>query len=152
MDCERTRSSLSEWVDGRVVGTTRTELKEHLRSCAACREEERILRGTWVLLGHYPSIEPSPGFLRKIRARLHRPLLWKIVAPLAAAAAALVISVVLFVSPSRPVHEPPATDEERELVENLDLLENYEVVSALEMMADESTAGPDSHLFKEDRR
>lgn len=152
MDCERTRAHLSEWVDGRVVGTTRAELKEHLRSCGACREEERILRGTWVLLGHYPSIEPSAGFLRGIQARLRRPLLWKIVAPLAAAAAAVVISVVVFVSPPATVTEPPVTEEERELVENLDLLEDYELVSALEMMADESVAGPNAHLFKEDRR
>lgn len=105
--------------------------KTHLASCADCR--------TWELLRAYPPIEPSAGFFRGVRRKL-APRILKFTAPLAAAAAVLLVAVVLTLHPAPPAgpSAAPATDEERELVENLEILENYELLRALEFAGDAS--------------
>ena len=145
MDCKQVRELLADWIAGKRVGT---DVSAHLRSCAACREEERLFRGTWKLLDHYLPIEPPADFASCVVTRARRPALWKIFTPIAAAAAAAVVAVILFVTPPRPPSPTPVTAEERELVENLELLENYEILSALELLAEESAEG---HLFKEEQ-
>lgn len=109
------------------------ESREHLRSCADCR----TFRRTWELLREYPPVEPGPGFLRGIRARL-APAVLRFAVPLAAAAAALLVAGVLHLRPSPgPAGMsglPP--DEQKELAENLDLLQNLELLRALEFVGD----------------
>lgn len=111
----------------------RTEAaRAHQAQCAACRDFAKA----WDLLGEYPAIEPSAGFYRSIRRKLS-PAILRFAAPLAAAAAALLLALFL-THPAGP--QPPAgpsvTEEERELVENLDLLQNYELVRTLELVGE----------------
>src|SRR5262245_32401770 len=106
--------------------------RAHAAQCADCREFDR----SWDLLREYPAIEPSAGFFRSMRRRL-QPAILRFAAPLAAAAAALLIALFLTHPSTPPAPPTPAvTEEERELVENLDLLQNYELLRTLEMVGE----------------
>jgi hypothetical protein len=108
------------------------EARAHLAQCADCREFDR----SWDLLKEYPAIEPSPGFFRALRRKL-QPAILRFAAPLAAAAAALLVALLLThpTTPKAPVG-PAVTEEERELVENLELLQNYELLRTLELVGE----------------
>lgn len=156
MNCERARHLIPEWVDGRVEGPDRDELQVHLKGCGPCREEERLQRSTWVLLGDYPSVEPKPGFVARLLARLRRPPLWRVLGPVAAAAAVLVVTLLFVLQPDPQVPpipvDPPITAEEQELLDHLELLENYDAISTLEMVAPESNGEAGSSIFQEDHK
>src|SRR5215471_21312208 len=108
------------------------EARVHVAQCADCREFDR----SWDLLKEYPAIELSPGFFRALRRKL-QPAILRFAAPLAAAAAALLVALLLThpTSPKAPVG-PAVTEEERELVENLELLQNYELLRTLELVGE----------------
>src|SRR3982750_874372 len=88
--------------------------RAHLAGCADCR----AFASSWDLLSAYPAIEPSAGFARSIRRKL------------APAAAALLVAVLLTHHPDKPAAPVVTafTEEERELVENLDLIQNYDLL------------------------
>ena len=109
------------------------ESQVHVSDCAECRAYIR----SWEILSEYPAIAPSPDFARGIRRKLSSRVL-RFMAPLAAGAAALLISSVIFFGPSRTVDIVSA--EERELVENLELIEDYELLSMLEWVSDGESA------------
>jgi hypothetical protein len=121
MNCEKLREAYPVQTD---------EGRDHLSSCAGCRAFARA----WELLGQYPSLTPGPGFLQGIRRKL-APRVLRFAAPLAAAAAALLVAAVLWLVPGRRPPEP-ASPEELELVENLELLEDYELLKTLELVGD----------------
>ena len=110
----------------------RTGERAHLASCAECR--------TWEALRVYPAIEPSRDFFRGIRRKL-APRILRFTAPLAAAAAVLLMAVVLTLQPAPPALPAvaPVTEEERELVENLEILQNYELLRSLEFTGEASS-------------
>ena len=57
---------------------------------------------------------------------------------LSAAAAALLVAVVLWHTPSAKTEL--VTEEERELVENLDLLQNYELLKTVELVGENGSS------------
>jgi hypothetical protein len=105
--------------------------RAHEAQCADCRAFAR----SWDLLADYPAIEPPAGFVQAIRRKL-APAVLRFAAPLAAAAAALLMALLLTHPTSTKPSAPVVTDEERELVENLDLLQNYEILRSLELLGD----------------
>lgn len=107
------------------------EARAHQAQCAECREFARA----WELLGDYPSIEPSAGFYRSVRRKLS-PAILRFAAPLAAAAAALLLVLFLTRPVEKPAPGPSYTEEERELVENLELLQNYDLLRTLELVGE----------------
>jgi hypothetical protein len=107
--------------------------RAHLAQCAECREFAR----SWELLKEYPALKPQAGFYRALRRRT-APAILRFAAPLAAAAAALLLALLLThpAGKSTPPSGPVVTEEERELVENLDLLQNYELLRTLELVGE----------------
>ena len=103
------------------------EAKAHQAGCADCRSFAR----SWELLKDYVALEPSTGFFRGIRRKL-APRILRFAAAISAAAAALLVAIVLWHTPT--VKADLVTDEERELVENLELLQNYELLKTLELV------------------
>jgi len=106
--------------------------RAHEAQCAECREFAR----SWELLKEYPAIEPRAGFLHGIRRRLS-PAVLRFAAPLAAAAAVLLLAL-LITHPAKtttPVG-PAVTEEERELVDNLDILKNYDLLRTFELVSE----------------
>jgi len=105
----------------------------HLAGCAECR----IFAKSWDLLGDYPAIEPQAGYFRGVRRKL-APAILRFAAPIAAAAAALLVALLLSHTPqaTQTASGPVVTEEERELVENLDLLQNYDLLRTLELVGE----------------
>jgi len=107
--------------------------RTHLTGCADCRAFAK----SWDLLLDYPAIEARPGFFGAVRRKL-APAVLRFAAPIAAAAAALLVALLLTRTPgprSTP-GLPVVTEEERELVENFDLLENYDLLRTLELVGE----------------
>src|SRR5262245_24776049 len=107
-----------------------SEARAHEASCAECRAFAR----SWDLLGAVSPLEPRADFFAGVRRKLS-PRILRFAAPLAAVAAAVLIGILIFAHPPRKA-PPRVSDEERELVENLDLLENYELARTLEMVGE----------------
>ena len=106
--------------------------RAHQAQCSDCRQFAR----SWELLKEYPAIEPRAGFARALRRKLS-PAILRFAAPLAAAAAALLVALLLShptgtVAPTGPA----ATEEERELVDNLDILQNYDLLRTFELVGE----------------
>jgi hypothetical protein len=82
-------------------------------------------------------MEPSAGYFRGVRRKL-APRILRFAAPIAAAAAALLVAILLTHTPqaTQTVAGPAVTEEERELVENLDLIQNYELLRTLELVGE----------------
>ncbi len=154
MDCTRVRELLPEFGDGRLGAGQVRPIEEHVTACAACGRELAVLRGTWDLLKAYPPIEAdvAGAVQRRIRNPFARAL--RILAPLAAAAAILIVATAVFLSPpggatdsvevevgklapeDRALLTELAKDEDRELIENLELLRALEFVGADQLSAD----------------
>jgi hypothetical protein len=122
--------SCKEYREGHPA--TSEDARAHVAGCAECR----AFASSWDLLGAYPAIEPSAGFYRSIRRKL-APAILRFAAPIAAAAAALLVAVLLTHTPDavKPAG-PVVTEEERELVENLDLIQNYDLLRTLELVGE----------------
>jgi len=106
--------------------------RAHLAQCAECRDFSR----SWELLKEYPAMRPSAGFYRAVR-RKASPAILRFAAPLAAAAAVLLLALLLrHPTPATQPTAPVATEEERELVENLYLLQNYDLLQTLELVGE----------------
>jgi len=58
MNCEHVRESLPAYLDGEVEEGQRELLLDHLRSCAACREEQKSLESVWTKMGALPVVQP----------------------------------------------------------------------------------------------
>ncbi|HET7294849.1 MAG TPA: zf-HC2 domain-containing protein, partial [Vicinamibacteria bacterium] len=91
MSCEPER--ITGWVDGELGPEDRARVDEHLRSCAACREqaeEEKALRAR---LRALPDVEPPAAVERRLRARLRRarPSPSRVLLPVAATLVAVAL-------------------------------------------------------------
>lgn len=109
------------------------EARAHRASCAECRAWDR----TWELLREYPEIEPSARFLEGVR-RKRTPRIVRFAAVVSAAAAVLLLAVVFTHHPA-PSGGPPAdlpTEVERQIVENWELLENFELLRVLDVVGE----------------
>ncbi len=154
MKCREIHEQIHEALDGRLDVAARRKLDAHLESCAACQEKAENLKGMWDLLLEFPEIEPSPHFLARVKRRLGIPFGWKLAGGLLASAAAVLLAFVFLAGPTAGPDEPgvdpkaPVTAEERELLEYLDVAENYEVVGALEVLIDKSGTEGGQILFQ----
>jgi len=106
--------------------------RAHLAQCADCR----AFAESWELLRDYPGLQAPAGFYRAVRRKL-APAILRFAAPLAAAAAVLLVALLLTHQPDvSKSAAPTVTEEERELVENLELLQNYELLRTLELVGE----------------
>lgn len=73
--CAKIRALLLEYLT-RELGPEQTIfVREHLRYCAACREEEERIARTLAALRKIPAAEPPPALRPTLRKRLERALL-----------------------------------------------------------------------------
>jgi len=159
MNCEEARQSLHE-----AAGVGMDAVRGHIESCAACREEARLHHETWRMLLALPAVAPSEGFLRgvkeKTHARTNRVL--RFIAPLAAAAAAVILVVFALTGNTPPLDTVAAVQREVEkmapedralfnaltadesaweLAENLDMMRAVDIVGADKMGQDHYLLG-----------
>lgn len=68
-ECEGVQEFLPEWISGLLEEGREEELRNHLTTCAGCRQEEALLR---VILDVRP--EPPAGLEERIQARVREEL------------------------------------------------------------------------------
>lgn len=147
MKCEEVSNELMAYVDGRASGGARREIEEHLTGCAACRTRVEEFRKVWSVLDEAPAIEPSFGFDARLRQRIaaepRRSRFFSFVPQprLALSMALLAAMLVLVVKlPMRnPVMQPQSAalqQEDFNAIKNLNVLENYDVVTKLGALSD----------------
>jgi anti-sigma factor RsiW len=147
MKCEEVKNELTAYVDGRASDGARRGIEEHLAVCAACRTRAEEFRKIWSVLDEAPAIEPSFGFDARLRQRIaaepKRPrFLWFVPQPRLALSMALLAAMLVLVVklPTRnPVTQPQSATVEQEdfnAIKNLNVLENYDVVTKLGALSD----------------
>ena len=134
--------SLTAYLDGELMEDTWKRLEAHLPGCDACQSELILLRGVLANLAKAERIEPSADLRRSVlnaleahrgfAARLRELLRARFLVPAGAfATVAAVAAVVLGVR--APQHRRIV---ELDVARQLDLLENFDVVSAIDVPPD----------------
>jgi hypothetical protein len=70
MRCNHARRLLARKVSREISPHKAKLLADHLGTCPQCAGLEDQLERAWSALGHHPSVEPSPGSLPRLKARL----------------------------------------------------------------------------------
>ena len=137
------------YVDGRLKESERLEVEKHLAACAACRLRVKEFRAVSGLLDELPMIEPSPAFDVRVRARVAAEPLkqswWAwFPAPRVAFAASMLALATVWVA-TRPANNPPQiAQEDIPVLENYDVLSNFEPLTELPAPAQEDDGGQQS--------
>lgn len=153
VSCKDYENDLLGYLDRRLDPATRARFEGHIASCDACRREARRLEKTWKMVGYHPgwnlsgkipaaAIEAARLQLLVERRWTHRVMKQ---APWIASAAVmlLVFTVTMFYRPG-PGPESDLdpilqglSDEERAIVRNLDLYENFGPVDQYEAISED---------------
>jgi anti-sigma factor RsiW len=150
MKCEDVSKELIAYLDGRASSAERQKVEGHLAGCAACRSRAEEMRKVSMLLGEVPAIEPSFGFDARVRQRVaaepRRSWFGRLVpAPRPAFAVALLIALTVLVAKLPSNRAPAATtatasaqeqEEDFNAIKNLGVLENYDVLTKFDALAE----------------
>jgi anti-sigma factor RsiW len=148
MSCGRMEKLILPYVDGRLKVSEQRDVEEHLANCAACRLRVTEFRAVSGLIDELPQIEPSEAFDLRVHALVAAEPVrkgwwrWYVPSPrVAFAAAALVLAMVWF--GSKPVLNQTQTPVAAISPDDLPVLENYDVISNFEPLAELPAAEPD---------
>lgn len=136
MSCSRMENKILGYVDGRLKESERLEVEKHLAACAACRLRVNEFRAVSSLLDELPVIEPSPAFDLRVHARVAalpvKQSWWAafMPAPRVAIAAAVLVAATVWVG-TRPNNPPQIAQDDIPVLENLDVLSNFDVLTEL---------------------
>ncbi|PYT94721.1 MAG: hypothetical protein DMG38_29500 [Acidobacteria bacterium] len=149
MSCSRMEHKILGYVDGRLKESERLEVEKHLAACAACRLRVNEFRAVSGLLDELPMIEPSPAFDVRVRARVAAEPLKQIwwawfPAPRAAFAAAILALATVWVATHSANNPPQIAQEDIPVLENYDLLSNFEPLTELPAPVQEDDGGQQS--------
>jgi anti-sigma factor RsiW len=145
MKCEEVSSELIAYLDRRANSAERREVEEHLLACESCRTRAAEFRKLWSVLDEIPVEEPSFGFDARLRQRIAaepkpRWFEWFVPQPRFAFSMALLIALSVWVArlPQRngPVSSVPTEDEQFQMIEHLGVLENYDILSKSDVLAE----------------
>jgi anti-sigma factor RsiW len=148
MKCEKVSQELVAYVDGRLDPGVRNEVEEHLAECAACQVRAQEFRGVFSLLDELPAMEPSLPFDARVRQRIAAEprrswLAWFVPQARLAFAAVLLVVLAVWVG-KRPANNsahaptpatPAASEQDFNAIKNLGVLENYDVVTKMDALA-----------------
>lgn len=152
MNCERMETRMVAFLDGRLGTAERREVEAHLAECAACRTRAEEFRALWGVLDAAPALEPSAAFDARLRQNIAAEprawwLGWLVPSPRMAVAAALLVILSISILSLAP---PPETEtaqvvqnpseEEFKIINNLQLLEDYDVLANFEVLSELSKA------------
>jgi hypothetical protein len=70
MNCEKTQEKLADYLTEDLDEGGRGEVREHILSCAACREDLENLTVVWAKLGVLPEEQPGGGLRHRFYAML----------------------------------------------------------------------------------
>jgi len=134
------------YVDGRVKVSERREMEVHLAGCPACRLRVNEFRAVTGLLDELPQIEPSAAFDARVHARVAAEptkqswWAWFTPSPRVAFAASLLLLATVWIGMHSNSNQPAVTQEDIPVLENYDVLSNFEPLTELPqpLQADET--------------
>lgn len=153
MDCKKLKTQIFEFLDNELQGFEKEQFKLHLSTCEECQKEYEAIKKTWEVLGVLPKVEPSSNYMSRFWAeiltrqtvvskgkeRLKQIFLtWKMVpvyVSLLIAISAFSIRNYLQFDESRQMLAG-MSQEEIEMVEYIELAENYEVIEEIDYLED----------------
>ena len=147
MKCEEVLKELIAYLDRRANSAERREVEEHLLACESCRTRAAEFRKLWSVLDELPVQEPSFGFDARLRQRIaaepkQRWFRWLVPQPRVAFSMALLVALSVWVA---RLPQPKNTsnlanvateDEQFQMIEHLGVLENYDMLSKSEVLAE----------------
>lgn len=142
MKCEDVSKELIAYLDRRANSAERRDVEEHIVKCEACRTRAEEFRKLWTVLDEVPVTEPSFGFDARLRQRIAaepkpRWFAWMVPQPRLAFAMALLLVLCVWIA--RPRDKAPANlsaDEQFQMIEHLGVLENYDLLSKSDVLAE----------------
>jgi len=144
MSCEKISNGLIAYLDGRANREERRDVEGHLESCAVCRERVEDFRRLWRVMDEVPAIEPSLDFDARLRQRLaaepqRKTWGWFIPAPRLSFAVALLALLTVWIA-ARPQSNytgaSAGSEEQFRMINDLGVLENYEVLKNFDPLSD----------------
>lgn len=152
MNCTEISKGLIAYLDRRADSAERREIERHLVSCNDCRARAEQFRNLWGVMDEIPMIEPSFGFDARARERVAAQpargwLGWLVPQPRLAVSAALLAVMAVWTLKTPPVVVLPTSIQQEDFnaIKNLDVLENYEVLTSMDALsALAPTPSPDS--------
>jgi anti-sigma factor RsiW len=145
MKCEEVSNELIAYLDRRANSAERREVEEHLLACENCRTRAEEFRKLWGVLEEVPVEEPSFGFDARLRQKIAaepkpRWFQWLVPQPRFAFSMALLIALSVWVArlPQRngSLASAPTEDEQFQMIEHLGVLENYDILSKSDVLAE----------------
>src|SRR5690348_8810290 len=158
MNCSDVSKELIGYFDKRGVSARRDEVERHLAGCADCRLRAEQFRALSSTLDEMPVIEPSFGFEARVRRLVaaepaRKWFDWFLPQQRLALSGALlaVLAVWMVRAPQVNVVDRPnvagVQQEDFNAIKNLDVLENYDVVTSMDALSELAPAkAPDSGL------
>lgn len=145
MNCSE-HEDLAAFLDGELDERRAREIRAHIESCRRCRRAAELLKRSWDALEYLEAAEPPAGFARRVTSRTRRRSLLG----LAVAAGALVTAGFLYLAFSlsgnsagngndEMVQLARLSEEERGVIEYMEILENYDLLSDLDLLAQYET-------------
>jgi anti-sigma factor RsiW len=122
MTCREARDRLSDYLDNDLAPAARRELEDHLRACAACCEEHRLLAATCRLLSTHGPAHCPVDFTRlaiRMPAPAWRRWTFLSLRTVMATATAVVAVVVAVGQWQRPEPSPPSESGPRVIVRDV---------------------------------
>ena len=156
MQCRQIQQLIPDYVQGGLTNDIKTRLEAHLNTCHGCREEARLMKKTWRLIGEVEDIEPAPNYISRFWTGIEsrRPWYEKIflqtkeivfqrpwVPALAAAGVILIAAgIALHINDRFPDNEmavvAASRDVDPELVEHIDIIENLDLIQDIDFYTD----------------
>lgn len=146
MSCKRMEERILAYVDGLAKVSERREMEVHLAECPACRLRVNEFHAVTGLLDELPQIEPSAAFDARVRARVAAEPVkqswwaWFAPSPRVAFAASLLLLATVWIGMHSNSNQPAVTQEDIPVLENYDVLSNFEPLTELPqpLQADET--------------
>ncbi|MCX5867310.1 MAG: zf-HC2 domain-containing protein [Proteobacteria bacterium] len=150
MNCRQAEKNLSAYLDRELELKDAKALEAHLSDCPRCREKLAELEKIEKAISAFPERDPSPFLWTRVKAGVEsgaepaKPLARPVLArfrlapvPVRWAGIALFLAVILggvVFSLRREAERPRSAGLEIVVAENLDLLENYELIQDLDIL------------------
>lgn len=147
MSCKRMEGRILGYVDGRLKEGERLEVEKHLATCAACRMRVKEFRAVSGLLDELPVIEPSPAFDLRVHARVAAEPVkqswwaWFTPSPRVAFAASMLLLASIWIGIYSSNNPPQIAQDDIPVLENLDVLSNFDVLTELPQPVQPDDAG-----------
>ena len=144
MKCEDVSKELIAYLDRRANSAERRDVEEHLLACDACRTRAEEFRRLWTCSRRSAGaravvrVRCAPAAANCRRSRNRRWFTWLVPQPRLAFSMALLLALSVWIArlPRDKSASAPTEDEQFQMIEHLGVLENYDLLSKSDVLAE----------------